>query len=126
MKSKTAVTATVDSYIADFPKNVQARLKKIRATIRKAAPDAEEKINYRIPAYMQNGVLIYFAAFKNHIGVYPRGGEFKQELAKYAGGKGTIQFPHDEPIPYELITRIVKQRLTANAAKAVKKRKKRD
>jgi uncharacterized protein YdhG (YjbR/CyaY superfamily) len=103
---------------------VQARLKKVRATIRKAAPKAEERISYRIPAYFQNGILIFFAAFKNHIGIYPRGGEFKQELAKYAGGKGTIQIPHEEPLPLELIARIVKFRAGKNAEKAAAKKKK--
>jgi uncharacterized protein YdhG (YjbR/CyaY superfamily) len=121
---KTATTAeTVDDYITACPKPVQARLKKVRATIRKAAPKAEERISYRIPAYFQNGILIFFAAFKNHIGIYPRGGEFKQELAKYAGGKGTIQIPHDEPLPLELIAKIVKFRVKRNVEKASMKKR---
>ncbi len=105
---------TVDEYIAGFPLRVQALLKKIRTTIRKAAPGVEDKISYRIAGFFLNGkVLIYTAAFAKHIGIYPapRGvDEFKEELAGYGGGKGTVQFPLDQPIPYDLIRRIVKFR----------------
>ena len=105
----------IDAYIAGFPPNVQAILEKIRATIRKAAPGAQEAIKYQIPTFVLNGRnLISFAAYKSHIGLYPapRGAEeFKEELAKYEGGKGTIQFPLGEAIPYALITRIVKFRV---------------
>jgi uncharacterized protein YdhG (YjbR/CyaY superfamily) len=123
IKKASKVDETVDDYLAACPKPVQTRLKKIRATIRKAAPEAEERISYRIPAYFQNGMLIFFAAFKHHIGIYPRGGEFKQELAKYAGGKGTIQISHDEPLPLELIARIVKFRVQRNVEKASMKKR---
>jgi len=119
----------IDDYIAGFPKDVQKLLTKVRATIRKAAPKAEEGISYQIPAFInQDGYLIYFAAFKNHISVYPapRGVDnFKKELAAYGGGKGTVRFPLDKPIPFDLITRIVKFRLEQNAEKAKAKGKKR-
>ena len=104
----------IDEYIAGFPAATQKSLKLIRATIRKAAPKAEETISYAIPAYKLYGTaLIYFAAFTNHVSVYPapRGkDEFREELAQYKGGKGTVQFPLDKPIPTDLITRIVKFR----------------
>jgi uncharacterized protein YdhG (YjbR/CyaY superfamily) len=117
---------TIDEYIAAFPPKVQAILKKIRLTARKAAPQAEEKISYRMPAFFQDGVLIYFAAFKQHIGVFPpvRGDALLQkQLARYRGPKGNLKFPLDEPIPYGLITKIVKARLNENL-KRVRKRKK--
>ena len=105
---------TVDEYIAPFPPKVRRILKKIRATIRKAAPDAEETISYRIPAYKhKKKVLIYFAAFKNHIGIFPpvKGdAKLKKAVAPYAGPKGNLKFPLDEPVPYELIERIVRSR----------------
>lgn len=105
---------SIDEYIAAFPADVQKILERIRATIRKAAPAAKEAIKYRIPTFTLNGNLIHFAAFKNHIGLYPapRGAEqFKKELSSYEGGKGTVKFPLDKPIPYDLITRIVKYRV---------------
>jgi uncharacterized protein YdhG (YjbR/CyaY superfamily) len=118
---------TIDEYIAESPRIVQVLLKKIRSTIRKAAPKAQEKISYRIPTFFQHGNLVFFAAFKNHISVYPapRGAEeFKKELSAYEGGKGTVQFPLDKPIPYGLITRIVKFRIKDNLARAAAKKKK--
>jgi uncharacterized protein YdhG (YjbR/CyaY superfamily) len=118
---KTAAPKTIDEYIARFPVDVQANLKKIRATIRKAAPAAQEKISYQIPAFTLHGILIYFAAHKHHIGLYPapRGVEpFKKELSAYEGGKGTIQLPLDKPLPLALIGRIVKFRAKANLEKA--------
>jgi uncharacterized protein YdhG (YjbR/CyaY superfamily) len=103
---------TVNAYIAAFPKEVQSILKKIRATIRKAAPGADESISYGIPTYKLNSPLVYFAAHKQHIGMYPVTNaireKFAKDLSKYEGGKGTVRFPLDEPIPYPLITRIVK------------------
>jgi uncharacterized protein YdhG (YjbR/CyaY superfamily) len=105
----------IDDYIEAFPTDVQKILQKIRSSIQKAAPKATEAISYQIPTFKLNGKnLIHFAAFKNHIGLYPapRGvNEFKDELAKYEGGKGTAQFPLDKPIPYDLIERIVKFKL---------------
>jgi uncharacterized protein YdhG (YjbR/CyaY superfamily) len=110
-----AATENIDEYISLFPADVQKVLKKIRATIRKAAPKAVESISYQIPTYKVDGkALIYFAGFAKHVSVYPaprEAEEFKNELAGYKGGKGTVQFPLDKPIPYELITCIVKFKL---------------
>jgi uncharacterized protein YdhG (YjbR/CyaY superfamily) len=106
---------SVPEYIAGFPKDVQPTLKKVRATIRKAVPRAEESITYKIPTYKLNGRrIIYFAAFKSHIGLYPVTADVRKkfkELSKYKGGKGTAKFPLDEPIPYALIGRIVKYKV---------------
>jgi uncharacterized protein YdhG (YjbR/CyaY superfamily) len=104
----------IDEYIAAFPDEVQAILEKIRLTIRNAAPEAKEKISYKMPAFTLDGDLIYFAAFKKHIGIYPPvKGDLKlsKELARYRGEKGNLKFPLDEPIPYGLIRRLVKCRL---------------
>ncbi len=109
--------STIDEYIASFPADIQEKLKLIRSTIKKAAPDAEEKISYSIPTFVLNGNLVHFAAFKNHIGFYatPTGHEvFKKELSKYAVGKGSVQFPFDQPLPLPLITKIVKFRVKEN------------
>ena len=122
--SRIAPPKTIDQYISAYPQSIRRRLEKVRATIRQAVPEAEEKISYRMPAFFQNGMLIYFAAFKNHIGLYPRGGEFKRELAKFAGGKGTIQIPHDAPVPLELISKMVEFRVNANSKKAAARKKK--
>jgi uncharacterized protein YdhG (YjbR/CyaY superfamily) len=115
----------VNEYIASFPKDVQKKLKEIRATIKKAAPKTEEKISYGIPAVSFEGkYVVYFAAFKSHVSVYPapRGAdEFKEILAKYEGGKGTVQFPLDEPLPLALITKIVKHRLRETIIKIKEK-----
>src|SRR5687767_10104622 len=100
--TKKILPATVDDYIKTFPADVQSRLEKIRKTIKAAAPKAEELISYGIAGYKYKGILIYFAGFKNHVSVYPapRTAEpFKKKLAAYQGGKGTVQFPNDEPIP---------------------------
>jgi len=111
MKTKRAAARNIDQYIAGFPDEVQEILEKIRMTIRKVVPDAKEKISYAIPTFTVDGkYLIYFAGYKNHVSIYPapRGSEkFKEELAKYEGGKGTVRFPLDKPIPYGLIKRIV-------------------
>ena len=124
----TPVIENIDAYIADFPPAVQKRLQQVRKTIAKAARGAEEAISYRIPAFKLNGYLIYFAGFKNHLSLYPaRIKELEKELAAYQGGKGTVQFPHDTPLPLDLITRIVKFRIADNekraAAKSVGKKK---
>jgi len=127
MKSRKA-PRNIDDYIAGFPGEVRELLEKIRATIRKAAPAAEETISYQIPAFRVEGNLIFFAAYKQHIGLYPapRGApQFKKELSAYEGGKGTIRFPLDKPIPFGLITRIVKYRVKSNLARAAARRKKR-
>jgi uncharacterized protein YdhG (YjbR/CyaY superfamily) len=113
-----------NDYIAGFPPKVRTLLRKVRATIRKAAPGAEEKISYRIPAFALHGNIAYFAAFKNHIGFYPpvRDPKLKREAAAYAGEKGNLRFALDEPIPYPLIERIVKSRVRENRAKAAAKK----
>ncbi|MFL5340625.1 MAG: iron chaperone [Gemmataceae bacterium] len=110
---------TIDEYIAAFPPKVRAILKRIRATVREAAPDATEKISYRMPAFFQGGVLVYFAAFQKHIGLFPpvRGDEkLLKQAAPFMGPKGNLQFPLDKPIPYALIGRIVKFRLNERLA----------
>jgi uncharacterized protein YdhG (YjbR/CyaY superfamily) len=112
---------TVDAYIAGFPKDVQAILRKVRATIRAAAPGAEEAIRYQIPTFVLHGNLVHFAAFKNHIGFYPAPDgidAFRKELSIYGSGKGSAKFPLDQPIPYALISRIVKFRVKQNRGKA--------
>ena len=117
---------TVDEYLATFPPETKILLKKIRATIKAAAPQAEEMISYGIAGYKYHGILIYFAGFTNHVSMYPapRGTEiFKKELSRYKGGKGTVQFPLDKPLPLKLITRIVKFRATINVEKAKAKKK---
>ena len=116
---------TIDEDIAVFPKNVQAILEEVRATIRKAAPEAEETISYAIPTFTLNGHLVHFAAFKGHIGFYatPTGHEaFQKELSGYKVGKGSVQFPLDEPMPLGLITKIVKYRVKENLSKQTKRK----
>lgn len=111
----------IDDYIARFPKGVQAVLQEVRKAARRAAPEAEETISYQMPALKQRGILIYFAAWKEHIGLYPPiSGDkvIEREVARYAGPKGNLQFPLAEPIPYELIERIVRLRVSQNEAKA--------
>ena len=112
--------ATVDDYIAAFAPQVQAVLQRVRATVRAAAPDAHEVISYRMPALKQHGVLVYFAAFRHHIGFYPpiRGdARLEQAAAPYAGEKGNLRFPLDEPIPYALIGRLTKLRAKQDRAR---------
>jgi uncharacterized protein YdhG (YjbR/CyaY superfamily) len=102
---------------------VQQRLQKMRLTVKKAAPQAKEKISYGIPAFTLNGMLVWFAAFKNHIGFYPRTSAiaaFKKELSHYKGAKGSVQFPFDKPLPLHLISRIVKFRVKENLSKSKK------
>jgi uncharacterized protein YdhG (YjbR/CyaY superfamily) len=118
----------IDAYISQFPADVQAILEKVRATIRRAAPDGTETISYQMPAFKQHGILVYFAAWKKHIGLYPPiSGDkaVEKAVARYAGPKGKLQFPLDEPIPYDLIERIVKLRVKQDGAKAAAKKKKR-
>jgi uncharacterized protein YdhG (YjbR/CyaY superfamily) len=125
--SKTTPT-NIDEYIAGFPPEVQVLLQKMRATIRDAAPQAVEAISYQMPTFRLEGNLVHFAAFKNHIGFYPAPtgiDEFQEELSVYKGGKGSVQFPLDQPIPYELVTRIVKFRVQQNLEKAAAKKGKR-
>jgi uncharacterized protein YdhG (YjbR/CyaY superfamily) len=127
MKTTPAAPQTIDEYIAGFPADVQDILQKIRMTIYEAAPDATEKISYQMPTFFLKGNLVHFAAFKEHIGFYPvpTGIEkFKKELSVYKQGKGSVQFPLDQPMPYELITKIVKFRVQENLAAAAAKAKK--
>jgi uncharacterized protein YdhG (YjbR/CyaY superfamily) len=125
---KPSRTTSIDEYILQFPADTQAILEKVRATIRSAAPDANEVISYQMPAFKQHGILVYFAAWKQHIGLYPpiSGDEsLEKAVARYAGPKGNLQFPLDEPIPYKLIERIVKLRVKQDLAKSAAKRTKR-
>ena len=132
MKSKTAEPAprTIDEYIAVFPSEVRAILQKVRTTIRKAAPNAEEAIKYQLPTFVLHGNLVHFGAFKQHIGFYamPTGNaRFRTELSAYESGKGSVRFPLNQPIPFGLIGKIVKFRVLENKARAAAKprRKKR-
>jgi uncharacterized protein YdhG (YjbR/CyaY superfamily) len=112
---------SIDEYIASFSPEVQAILERIRVTIRQAAPDAQETISYKMPAFTLDGILVYFAAFKKHIGFYPpvRGdAELRKVVSVGAGEKGNLRFPLDEPIPYGLIKRIVKLRMKQNLPNA--------
>jgi uncharacterized protein YdhG (YjbR/CyaY superfamily) len=121
------IDKTIDKYIASFPPEVQAILKTIRLTIRNAAPDAQETISYNIPTFTLNGTLVHFAAFKKHIGFFPpvRGDVRLEKAASiYAGEKGNLRFPLDQPIPYSLIERLVKLRVKQNLAKLRASRKK--
>lgn len=125
---RTKTPKNIDEYIAGFSNDVQEMLEKVRMTIRKAAPGAEETISYRIPTFTLKGrYLIYFAAYKKHIALYPapRGSEeFKEVLSAYEGGKGTVRFPLDKPIPVVLIRKIVKFRIKENQKRAEAKGKK--
>jgi uncharacterized protein YdhG (YjbR/CyaY superfamily) len=125
---KQTAPNTIDEYIAGFPADVQAILQKIRMTIREAAPEAEETINYQMPTFKLHGNLVHFAAHTSHIGFYPTPSgieRFKDELGVYKWAKGSVQFPLDQPMPYDLISRIVKFRVQENLEKAAIKGKKR-
>ncbi len=127
MRSNRRVPKNIDDYISTFSPDVQAILKKIRQTVRKNAPNAQEIISYRMPAFRLNGILLYFAAFRNHIGLYPPvsgDANLEKALARFAGPKGNLKFPLDQPIPYDLIQRIVKLRVKQNLAKMPARTKK--
>jgi len=122
-KSKT-IPATVNDYIAASESHVKKPLQQVREAIRSAAPKAEEIISYQMPAYKQNGMVVFFAGYKNHIGFYPTASgieNFKNEIAKYKWSKGAIQFPLDKPLPLSLIKKIVKFKLKENEEKAALK-----
>ena len=127
MQTDQSIPATIDEYIAGFPQEVQAILHQVRETIREVAPDARETINYGIPTFtLQGGNLVHFAAFKKHIGFYPTPSgieRFKEELSAYEGAKGSVKFPLDQPIPYDLIARIVAFRVEETLAKGNAKRR---
>jgi uncharacterized protein YdhG (YjbR/CyaY superfamily) len=128
MKASKAAPGTIDEYIAGFPPGIQKLLRKTRKTIRSAAPQAEEAIKYQMPTFVLNGNLVHFAGCKNHIGLYPMPSgtlRFKRELSRYVGGKGSVRFPLDEPIPYGLIARIVRFRVKENLQKATATKAKR-
>jgi uncharacterized protein YdhG (YjbR/CyaY superfamily) len=113
----------IDEYIAGFPENIQAILQNLRRVIHEAAPEAQETISYGMPAFRLNGIVVYFAAFKDHIGFFPTSSgvsAFARELAPYDTSKGTIRFPLDEPIPVNLIKKIVKFRAQENLNKKKK------
>src|SRR4051812_6624382 len=117
--SKSGFT-DIDAYISSFPPNVQKVLQQVRRTIKKSAPKAEEAISYQMPTFKLNGNLVHFAAWKNHIGFYPTPSgtkEFQKELSKFNGAKGSVQFPLDQPMPLDLISRIVKFRMKENELK---------
>lgn len=127
MTNNKTTSNVIDAYIANSPKEIQALLEKVRATIRKAAPAAEETINYGIPTFTLEGNLVHFAGLKSHIGFYPTPSgieKFKAELSKYEGAKGSVKFPLDKPIPYTLISKIVKFRVKENLERAAAKGKK--
>lgn len=127
MKNSSTPAKNVIDYIAAFPEDVQNKMHQLRDAIKKAAPDAEETIAYMMPAYKYHGPLVYFAGYKNHIGFYatPNGHEaFKKELSVYKQGKGSVQFPLDEPLPLGLVSKIVKFRLNQNQEKEKTAKKK--
>ncbi len=114
---------TIDEYITQFPEDIQKILQQIKLVIKEAAPEASEKISYQMPTFYLKGNLVHFAAFKSHIGFYPVPSgieKFKDELAQFKGGKGSVQFPLDKPMPYDLIRRIVLFRVEENQKKAAK------
>lgn len=121
MKTKATKTLSpIDSYIAEFPEDVQKVLQKVRKTIAKVAPMAEEAMAYGIPTFKVNGNLVHFAGYNTHIGFYPSPAgltAFKKEISKYKNAKGSVQFPLDQPIPYDLIEKITKFRLKQNLEK---------
>jgi uncharacterized protein YdhG (YjbR/CyaY superfamily) len=125
-ENKTAYNS-IDEYISLFPPEVQEILETLRKVIKEAAPDAKEKISYQMPTFALHGNLVHFAAYKNHIGFYPAPSgieAYKQELSAYKGAKGSVQFPLDKPMPYELISRIVQYRAAENIEMAEAKLKK--
>jgi uncharacterized protein YdhG (YjbR/CyaY superfamily) len=127
MKPELTLPRNIDDYISGFPVDLQVILERLRTTIKKAAPEAEETISYQIPTFRQNGNLVHFAGYKNHIGFYPGSSgieTFKEELSTYKGGKGSVQFPIDKPLPLKLVERIVHFRVKENLEKAVRKTKK--
>ncbi len=128
MKSNQTGFKSIDEYIATFPDDIQAVLQELRATIKAAAPKAKEKISYQMPAFALEGNLVYFAAWKNHIGFYPGSSialePFQDELSIYESTKGSIHFPLDKPLPVELIRKIVERRVAENLEKAAQKSRK--
>jgi uncharacterized protein YdhG (YjbR/CyaY superfamily) len=125
----TTKPGNVEEYISGFPTDIQKMLKQIRRAVKKASPQAEELISYNMPLYKWNGMLVSFAAWKTHIGLYPTplsSGEFKKKLIPYEGAKATLRFPIDKPLPLTLITRIVKRRMEENLKRVKAKAKKKN
>jgi len=123
---KPASINTIDDYIAICPEPIRKRLIELRTAVKKGAPKAEEKISYQMPAFFQNGILVYFAAQKNHIGFYPTSSgieAFKDELSEYSTSKGVVRFPYEKPLPLKLISEIVRFRVMENLEKEELKRK---
>jgi uncharacterized protein YdhG (YjbR/CyaY superfamily) len=124
MDKNKNTSKSIDEYISKFPSEVQEILKVLREVIKRAAPDAEERISYQMPTFVLHGNLVHFAAYRKHVGFYPTPSgieAFKLELSEYEGGKGSIQFPIDKPLPYELISKIVKFRVAENMKVAEEK-----
>jgi uncharacterized protein YdhG (YjbR/CyaY superfamily) len=120
MATPKKVFKTIDEYIATFPENVQIILEELRQAISESAPEAEEAISYQMPAFKLNGILVWFAAFKNHVGFYPKTSAieaFKEELSGYEISKGTIRFPINKPVPLDLVKKIVRYRVKQNLGK---------
>lgn len=127
MPDNNPISVQVDEYIIGFPPEVQTRLQVLRDIIREAAPNAEEKISYKMPTYAQHGNLVHFAAYQNHIGFYPAPSgitAFQEELSAFKNAKGSVQFPHNQPLPEALIRRIVEFRVKENVEKAATKKQK--
>jgi uncharacterized protein YdhG (YjbR/CyaY superfamily) len=121
MAAQKVAPSTIDEYIAQSPRKVQPVLRKLRVVIKEAAPEATERISYAMPGFHLNGMLVWFAPHDDYIGFYPTGEgieAFKKELAAYKGTKGSAHFPLDEPMPYELIRKIVKYRVAQNLKKS--------
>jgi uncharacterized protein YdhG (YjbR/CyaY superfamily) len=127
MESPKKSFSTIDDYIQRFPSDIQARLQALRRAIQDAVPEATEAISYQMPTFKLSGIVVSFGAFKDHIGLYPAPtgiAEFQKDCAPYVAGKGTLQFPNDKPIPFELVTRIVQFRARENLKKQENKRQK--
>jgi len=126
MEENKVTSKSIDEYIFRFSLDVQGILEMLRKVIKESAPDAEEKISYQMPTFVLHGNLVHFAAYKNHIGFYPTPSgidAFKDELSEFKGAKGSVQFPIEKPIPYELISKIVKFRVAENIKKSEDKLK---
>ncbi len=127
MEKEKREFSTIDEYISSFPAGIQEKLEELRAAVKTAAPDAKEKISYQMPTFYLDGNLVHFAAFNNHIGFYPTPtgiDQFEQELKAYKRGKGSVQFPLDQPLPIGLIKRMVEYRVKENAGKSAQKTRK--
>lgn len=126
MEKNASAASSVEAYIVQFPAEIQEILQTMRAVIREEAPEAQEKISYQMPTFYLHGNLVHFGAFKHHIGFYPAPSgieAFQERLSAYKGAKGSIQFPLDKPIPYDLVRDIVRYRLEENTRLAVEKKR---